>query len=94
MPYSLKLKTVCVDAPGLPTVTIQNPQGVGLNTANNWSLVTTDEITGIPDNVTAPQVVQIWRETCNMTWLGRDPDDPAIRHSFRFDEIGPGKIIR
>jgi hypothetical protein len=93
---SLKLKTKCVTAgTNLPTVTLQHPQApLGVNAVNDHSMVITDEITEIPDDVAAASIVAAWRDTCNMTFLGRDESDPAVRHSFRFSEIGAGRIIR
>ena len=91
---TLKIKTKCVSAGlSLPTVTLQHPRStLGVNAANDHSMVITDEITGIPDGISDSEVVAAWRDTCNLTWLGREESE--ARHSFTFDEIGAGKIIR
>jgi hypothetical protein len=90
---SLKLKTVCVDAAGLPHVTLQHPAAdLGVNSQNDHSMVITDEITGVPDDITDSAVVLAWRDTINLSWLGQEEKDS--RHTFAFSEIGRGKIVR
>lgn len=63
--------------------TLQHP-GAPLG---NCGRVISYQITEIPDNVGTPEVVKLFNETTDLTWLGNP------RHAFRFSELGVGKII-
>ena len=88
---TLKLKDKATDGPGLPTVTVQHPDAP-LGTVKapyHRATVTTVEITEIPDDVQAASVVLAYRNTVNISFL-----QPHPRYSFRYDELGPGRIVR
>jgi hypothetical protein len=54
-------------------------------------------ITDVPDNVPAAEVIRLFGVTVNLTWLYADaskPDQQRGRYSFRFAELGAGRMIR
>ena len=88
---TLKLKVKSVDGPDLPTVTLQHPAaplGCVLSPSRR-ECVATILITDIPDEVPTAAVVLAYRDTVNLSWIGRTP-----RYTFRFAELGAGRILR
>jgi len=49
------------------------------------------EITEIPDDVSTTTVLQLWDSTADLTHIGK-PDNRG-RHSFRYSELSPGRMI-
>jgi hypothetical protein len=48
-------------------------------------------IEGIPETVTDLQVLRIFDQTADCTWLGKGPGNG--RHVFQFSELAPGRLI-
>ncbi len=48
------------------------------------------EIRDIPDNVCNADLLRLWDQTADCTWLGKSQG----RLSFTFSELAPGRIIR
>ncbi len=56
--------------------------------------VTAKRIHGVPDNVTAAEVVLLWSQTSDLTWLGGEGDTLSRgRFEFEFSELGIGRIL-
>jgi len=80
------VKTIC-SGKGLPVTTLAHP---GSKPGDyNGSSLQIREITDIPQGTSPAFIVSLWRDTIDLTPFGDKP-----RLSFRFDEIGPGKIAR
>jgi hypothetical protein len=47
------------------------------------------EVRNVPDDVSNSELLRLWDQTCDATWLG----DSAGRLSFDYRELAPGKII-
>jgi hypothetical protein len=47
------------------------------------------EVRNVPDDVSNADLLRLWDQTCDATWLG----DGAGRLSFEYGELAPGKII-
>lgn len=45
----------------------------------------------IPDDVSDADLIQVFSQTCDVTWLSKEPG--AGRHVFKFEELRPGRII-
>lgn len=86
---TLKLKTICNIAAGSVYVCLQNNPSVA---PGEVGMVRTIEITAIPEGVEDWQVLKAWRSTIDASYLGNNLEYP--RHSYRFSEIGDGRIIR
>ena len=83
---TMKFKTICnVNAAQV------FPQSPNANLGTVGS-IRTIEITDIPDSVTAAQVLKAWKETSDISWLYSE-DGHYTRNSYKFDEIGNGRIL-
>jgi hypothetical protein len=51
------------------------------------------EIRDVPDNVSNADLLRLWDQTIDCTWLG-DYDQRQGRLSFAYSELSPGRIIR
>jgi len=59
--------------------------------------VRTYAVTDCPDDVSLAEVIRIFGQTVNATWLFDDkakPDAQRGRYTFAWPELGPGVIIR
>lgn len=84
---TLKLKIIC-NVPGSAVhACLQHP----LAKLGEVGTVRTIEITDIPEAVDNTRVLLAWKHTTDASYLGNDGKYP--RHSYRFEEIGEGKII-
>lgn len=84
---TMKFKTICNVAASAVHTCLQNPDAKIGQIGN----IRTVEITGIPDSASPAEVLKAWRETSDVSWLWNDGE--YARHSYRFDEIGNGRII-
>jgi hypothetical protein len=85
---TVKIKIICNEAASSVHTCLQTSTAV-VGEARNTRTV---EITDVPAATTAAEVLKLWRETTDASWLGNEGEYP--RHSYRFEEIGHGRIIR
>jgi|GEM_PF-1599854 len=56
--------------------------------------VTLKRIRGVPDSVTASEVVLLWSQTADLTWLDGEGDTLSRgRFEFEYEELGAGRIL-
>ena len=84
----LKLKDVCNPSASAVHTCLQHPSAQ-LGQVGN---VRTVEITDIPATMSDAAVIKAWNETADASYIGNGGKYP--RHSYSFDEIGSGRIIR
>lgn len=57
--------------------------------------ITVKAIHSVPEVYPLPKLLDLWSQTCDLTWLNKPGDPMSIgRFEFDFAELGFGKIIR
>lgn len=85
---TIKLKTICNVAASAVHNCLQHPNAK-LGEVGN---IRTVEITEIPETATNADVLKAWNKSVDVSWVSND--GKYRRHSYRFAEIGSGRIIR
>jgi hypothetical protein len=90
--HNLRLKIKSVDGPGLPLVTLQHPEAaLGSNLSPSCrACVTTVEITDVPEDTPAAEVVRLYTHTTDLGFL-RPPETRTWKVPFA--TLGVGRII-
>ncbi|GEM_PF-5777048 len=83
----VKLKTTCYSR-RLPATSLAH---LSARVGNNKDCsVQIRKITNVPANIKDWQVVKVWQDTVDISWLGGRKG----RMSLKFSEIGAGRIVR
>lgn len=69
-----------------------SPQHPSAKLGHDKRYTLTQEVVEIPDDVLMATVLKLFSRTCDITWLTNGPGNG--RHSFKFSELGEGRIIR